>query len=292
MFCAMKFRIPEIFLGCFLTVAIFLMGGLIARPFLITQQREQNQASHAISEESISHGFWEKAADDPVAYFTLWLVGFTGVLAVSTIGLWIVTWRASASQARDMKASIAAAERSADIARDAMIAGERAFVFTIGLSPFWEIEPTTSLYNWRFRPNWKNSGDTPTSRMTMHSECVLRIDPLPQGFDFNYSTTDIGTALIPPNSETHGGIAPRNPAPAITPQDILDIQAGRKFLYYWGWAKYFDVFPGTPQHITRFSWQVFAIGNPLAYNPTIVPQNLVFPTILNTEGNCADDECP
>jgi hypothetical protein len=42
------------------------------------------------------NAFWEKASEDPVAYFTLWLVGSTGVLAISTIGLWIVTWRASA----------------------------------------------------------------------------------------------------------------------------------------------------------------------------------------------------
>jgi hypothetical protein len=231
---------------------------LVVLPFLYTVPRYSHDEApnKRPADESENHGFWQKAGDDPVAYFTLWLVGFTGVLAVSTIGLWIVTWRASASQARDMKASIAAAERSAGIARDAMIAGERAFVFTVGLAPFWELDPTTNLYNWRFRPTWKNSGDTPTRRMIMHSECALRTTPLPEGFDFSYPTAYVGTALIPPNTETHGGIAPRSPAPAITPQDILDIQAGRKFLYYWGWAKYFDVFPDTPQHITRFCWQV------------------------------------
>src|ERR1700730_12646288 len=158
----------------------FVWGVLYVPP----QQHAANnqQAEGASAQKEYKHGFWEKASDDPVAYFTLWLVGFTGVLAVSTIGLWIVTWRASASQARDMKASIAASEKSADIARDAMVAGERAFVFPMGIAPFWELDPTTNLYNWRFRPNWKNSGDTPTKRMTMHSECVLRTTPLPIGF--------------------------------------------------------------------------------------------------------------
>jgi hypothetical protein len=77
------------------------------------------------TEKENKNGFWEKAGDDPVAYFTLWLVGFTGVLALSTIGLWIVTWRAGASQARDMKASIKAAEAAAS----AVTQAERAHIF-------------------------------------------------------------------------------------------------------------------------------------------------------------------
>jgi hypothetical protein len=278
----------RLFIGGLFFFALWLF---VALPFLYTVPRYGETANTCATEESKSAGFWAKTSCDPTAYFTLWLVAFTGVLAVSTIGLWIVTWRASVSQARDMKASIAASEKSADIAKEAMIAGERAFVFATGLTPFWEIEPTTNLYNWRFRPNWKNSGDTPTKRMTMHSECVLRTAPLPTGFDFAYQTTEIGTALIPPNTETQGGIAPRPPAPAITPQDILDVQSGRKFLYYWGWAKYFDVFPGTPEHITRFCWQVLILGDPLAYDPSVKPQNLTFPQAHFTEGNCADDEC-
>jgi hypothetical protein len=47
--------------------------------------------------------FWEKTTTDPVAYFTLWLVAFTGVLAVSTIGLWGATWYIGAKQSREMK---------------------------------------------------------------------------------------------------------------------------------------------------------------------------------------------
>ena len=35
--------------------------------------------------------FWERTNCDPVAYFTLWLTVFTGILAVSTTGLWVIT---------------------------------------------------------------------------------------------------------------------------------------------------------------------------------------------------------
>jgi len=196
----------------------------------------------------------------------------------------------SASQAKDMKASIAAAEKSADIARDAMVAGERAFVFATGVKPFWE-RGESGLYNWRFRPSWKNSGDTPTRNMTMHSECELRTEVLPKEFNFDHPTTEIGVALIPPNTETGGGLAPNYPRAAITAQDILDVQSGRKFLYFWGWAKYSDVFPDTPQHITRFCWQILPLGDPFAYAPNVSPQNLTFPYVHRFEGNCADDEC-
>jgi hypothetical protein len=113
----------RLFIGGLFFFAFWL---LVALPFLYSVPRYSghDEAANTCSvEESKNHGFWEKASCDPTAYFTLWLVAFTGVLAVSTIGLWIVTWRGSTSQARDMRASIQvaqdaakAAKRSADIA--------------------------------------------------------------------------------------------------------------------------------------------------------------------------------
>ena len=54
---------------------------------------------------------------DPVAYFTIWLVVFTGFLAVSTVGLWIVTWQSGKRQSKDMTESIDVAERALVSAR-------------------------------------------------------------------------------------------------------------------------------------------------------------------------------
>jgi len=59
----------------------------------------------------------------------------------------------------------------------------------------------------------------------------------------------VGSGLIPPQAETFGG---ETPAGGITPQDILDAQAFKKFIYLWGWVKYFDVFPDTPEHYDTF----------------------------------------
>jgi hypothetical protein len=74
----------------------FALWLYVALPFLYTVPRysgHDGTPNKCSAEESRNHGFWEKAGCDPTAYFTLWLVAFTGVLAVSTIGLWIVTWQ-------------------------------------------------------------------------------------------------------------------------------------------------------------------------------------------------------
>lgn len=97
------------------------IGGLIAFAFWLFvalplyygySNSNNSPAQQCSKQEDNNYGFWEKTRCDPVAYFTLWLVGFTGVLGGSTIGLWIVTWAGGKRQSRDMQASIAIAERS------------------------------------------------------------------------------------------------------------------------------------------------------------------------------------
>jgi len=63
--------------------------------------RDDSAANQCSRQEEKNYGFWEKTRCDPVAYFTVWLVVFTGVLAASTIGLWYVTWRISTRQVGD-----------------------------------------------------------------------------------------------------------------------------------------------------------------------------------------------
>lgn len=182
--------------------------------------------------------------------------------------------------------------RSTELARESFSADKRAFVFAMGINGFWERENTSGQYNWRFRPLWQNSGDTPSKNLRIFTGCELRDTPLPVGFKFKHG--EEGTGLLPPKSTLSGGLAPTPPQAAITPQDILDVQAGRKFLYLWGWAKYHDVFPGTKEHVTHFCWLVTPLGDPLKYIPGTqppAPGGLAFHTIHHPEGNCADEEC-
>ena len=205
------------------------------------------------------------------------------ITAIATIVIAIFTgvlWKVTGQQVR--------------VTKEALIADKRAFVFPKDILPEWSQDPTTGQYVWRFRPQWENSGDTPTKNMRLYSACELRTTLLPNGFDFDQVISPPGTGLCPPKTFKLGGAAPLLSLPAITPQDILDIQAQRKYLYVWGWVRYFDVFPGTPEHITRFCWQILPRGNPLTFTPGQLPANvgsLSFPSIHHIEGNCADEEC-
>ena len=112
-------------------------------------------------------------------------------------------------------------------------------------------------------------------------------------FDFTYTdpASPPGPGLLGPKMPGTGGQAPHFPSAAITPQDILDIQGNRKFLYLWGWARYSDILPNTPRRITKFCWQIFVAGDPLAFNPSVDPQSIRFSNVHQARGNCADDEC-
>lgn len=67
---------------------------------------EQHATTESDEQKNIFERFWDWTTDDPVAFFTF-------VLSVSTIGLWIVTWRSGVRQSREMRASIAIAQQSA-----------------------------------------------------------------------------------------------------------------------------------------------------------------------------------
>jgi hypothetical protein len=64
-----------------------------------------------------------ESADERIAEYTFVLDVFTALLAISTIGLWVVTWRSGIKQSRDMAKSLAIASRGAAAA---MISAETA----------------------------------------------------------------------------------------------------------------------------------------------------------------------
>jgi hypothetical protein len=147
----------------------------------------------------------------------------TVIIASFTVTLWAATFR------------------QAQLTRDALVANNRAFIFVPGISQFWDEDKTTNLYNWRLRPVLRNTGGTPTRNATMFVECEIRNTPLPSGYPF-IPSQNTANVTIPPHFELAGGIAPRGAA--ITPQDIIDVRNGRKFIYLWGFIRYYDVFLG------------------------------------------------
>jgi hypothetical protein len=74
-------------------------------------QNQQTHYHHATNnaKTEADHITKPETTDDRLAQYTLWLAIFTGVLSVSTIGLWFVTWRGGIRQSADMQATIALA---------------------------------------------------------------------------------------------------------------------------------------------------------------------------------------
>jgi hypothetical protein len=167
----------------------------------------------------------------------------------------------------------------------------RAYVFPTGLVSNWELDQASQTYNWRFRVNWTNSGDTATQHLRTEVGGEVRNTVLPRGFNFRITNGNDVTGVIPPKAVMQSGVAPPTQAPMVTAQDISDCQQGRRYVYLYGWMRYRDVFPGSHEHITRFCWLVVSTGDPFTFVPNDPKHPLTFSYVTHPEGNCSDDEC-
>lgn len=175
--------------------------------------------------------------------------------------------------------------RTLATADKALIAGERAFVFPKAF--LFSFRPDKDgKKRYRFQVAWENSGDTPTKKMRTHVEVQLRDAEIPDNFDFRYETTKIARGIIGPKSSITSG---EFPSEGITPEDMDAVMQGTKFLYIWGWVKYFDVLSDSTEHITRFFCFINPLGTPS--NPGEKLENVHFTYPIQPRNNCSDDEC-
>ena len=101
----MKFRTHELFLGVFLSVAVFAMGMLFASSTL----RPARYVQHATADQREEKGDQSHQAkslripEDATGFFTFWIAAFTAVLAISTILLWRSTRNAALAGERQLE---------------------------------------------------------------------------------------------------------------------------------------------------------------------------------------------
>jgi hypothetical protein len=92
---------PELALG-FLIATVLWIGILGWQASYAPTDSEKRQCEETAAKSGHKteecKTLWERTTADPVAFFTF-------VLSVSTIGLWVVTWRSGVRQSRDMEAS-------------------------------------------------------------------------------------------------------------------------------------------------------------------------------------------
>jgi hypothetical protein len=178
--------------------------------------------------------------------------------------------------------------KQTSLARESLVASRRAFVTAEQLAPVWYPVKETGQYNWSMRPVWRNTGATPTKDLILHVECEVRDTKLPLDFSFAFDPTEIGTGVIGPGSITVGGTGAR----VVTPDELAASQRGEKFIYFWGFAKYFDIYPKSPQHVSHFCWAIAVTGEPHEFAPNTVglpPTKgaLTFHNVQTPNGNYA-----
>jgi hypothetical protein len=225
------------------------------------------------------------------AFSTTGIFIFTWVLARSTKKLWKATQVASAQQSRDTEQSIAvsriaadSATRSAETAERALIAGQRAFVSVVFNQSANRDVTSGHITGWRFVPHWMNTGNTPTRNMLNHVSMAWPTSALPDNWHFpDYWNRGAPRLLAPLCAAPHATVEGQD---IVVPVDIIaDVIAGHKFLYFWGWATYDDVFPTTNRHVTRFAVRIVIGGD--ARNS----DRISFAYRHLGQYNCSDEEC-
>jgi hypothetical protein len=238
----------------------------------------QNKAHDANKEpdpvEAIM-SWWEfirepKNANAIMAVCTL-LIFITGAFYTVFAGL---QWCAN-KQAAD------AATNAASTAKEALVSVQRAYVnFSTAIEPRGFIV-NGKVTSWEFTVPFENSGDTPTKGMTMRIHLHLSKDKIPE--DFTYPTAEGRDPLIAlgPKGKTGTG-----PVGGVTSEALKNVQAGKEHLYIYGWSKYMDVFDSTPEHITKFCYELTEWGG----SPFSTQNHPTFWSMC-PHHNCTDEDC-
>lgn len=233
---------------------LFLVPGNAIRSFAEHRPQQQPQTTsqpQGPQDELDSEGFWVRALTDPIAAFTL-------VLAISTIGLWIVTWltlrhaRADATrQAGEMQASIDASNAANKLTREIYASTERPWVYvkSARVTRARKIPDGRWLFDILF--TIKNGGRAPAIRAWVHGFQEFREVKVKDQMRERASVVfggqwGIGLVLFP--GEEDGTI------PMICELGLEEAKSGAQVCGA-GFASYEFLTDGT-HHFTNFSFSV------------------------------------
>ncbi|HEX7633830.1 MAG TPA: hypothetical protein VF427_00955 [Noviherbaspirillum sp.] len=215
----------------------------------------------------------------------LYEVKITDVLVALFSGLLVIGMVLQARRMREtVKATMEtaqAADKTARAAEDALVAGQRAFMFIKEFKTFLHFDAVSGQYRWSIHPVWENSGNTPTRGLSINTTYRLLDEPLPKDYAFPNSREDLIPTIAGPKAMVEAVPG------AISAEDLAAVQQGSKHFYIWGWAEYHDIFEGTKKHTTRFCNQLMqVVGDPMA---AINEHNMVQMLFgFHSENNYAD----
>jgi hypothetical protein len=218
------------------------------------EQYEANKRAYETKEDKKKWWFKQR---EPIDRFTGWLVVWTALLFIATVGSVVVLH----STDEKIKESYAAVQRPFITAKEVII------------------DPSMMPGYWMFGVRFENSGSTPTSEM----EFMTISDRASPG-----DPEDIFRSPTPLNSKFSGLLGPKAQDIPVGTQSGIPVNSAREMAisranyYIRGVVHYRDLFKDSIEHVTKFCFAVipYLEGNELKSG---IQRCLYW--------NCADDEC-
>lgn len=179
-------------------------------------------------------------------------------LIVTGAGVWFVkrTLAATLEAVKDTRKATVAVQEANEIAREGIEKQSRAYVYPEVVEGVSQPDNTDQNFGWAFAIRWKNSGITPAVSASIVIWAEVVDGALPDDFQFDRTANDHVPIVFGPNMPVTSAYV------GVSADDIKKVFAGEKALYLWGWVKYRDVFPATPERQTRFCYRLFPNGDP------------------------------
>jgi len=180
-----------------------------------------------------------------------------GIAAVQAVMFIVQLWMMGGSL-RVSKLASEAAKDSADISRASMEIGQRAYVHYSGLEIMSILDESNGNLSWRFRPAWRNTGNTPTRECRIYARREIWPDGIPLDVSWDIPPEIVFSPVtVPPGEQILGDMC------YFSGQQLADAQSGKARLFIWGSAEYRTVFPTSSLYSTRFCVELTTItANP------------------------------
>jgi len=239
----------------------FAAGGSFVSAYLAPppQHETSSAAEHGRGDENS-----KEKNDEALARYTLWLVVFTGILALATVGLGIATVGLYATGEKQIGVALKAAN-AAELNAEALISAERAQLFVIvkrtnlfdALMGTRFYRETESMRGSRIpRPELeftiKNTGRT-AAIMQDVSYQIIQADPDTTMWQYAYQDTIV-------NSVIEGGDETAPPTPCMmdvnwTLGDGIAATDGDRPVYFYGFIVFRDAFKRRHQYFWRHEYR-------------------------------------
>ena len=121
--------------------------------------------------------------------------------------------------------------RQADISEKTLIPAERAYMFLQRIEAHANVNSTSGEINWIFDAVWQNVGKTPTGNLQLYTRIFVEEFDIPPTFRFPVEG-ELPVTIAGPGGFIQGVSVGTSGAA------LVSSQAGKSFIYVWGWAKY------------------------------------------------------